>query len=88
MIRYDNSENWFGIWVEDRKAMQETMVRNMTADLNVGYDYFGTSIVCQRFLIDEYKRQTDAQLDRFKTMREEEINRWCFYDLVQKGAIE
>lgn len=38
--------------------------------------------------IDEYKAEFDKQLDEFKTMEEKEVNRWCFYDMKKRGAIE
>lgn len=51
------------------------------------YDYFGKSIVEQNKAIEKYKSDVDDTFDLFKTMDEEEVNRWCFYDLKKRGAI-
>lgn len=41
MARVTERDDWFEIWFTDKKAMIETMVHNMAADLENGYDYFG-----------------------------------------------
>lgn len=79
---------WFDLWFEDKKSMIDTMVRNMTADLAAGYDYFGKAIRDQKQEIERYKTQLDNELDMFKAMDEKAVNRWCFYDMKKRGAIE
>ena len=88
MARITDRDNWFEIWFEDREAILSTMVRNMAADLEAGYDYFGNSITKQRQEIEKYKDETDHALDMFKFMDEKAVNRWCFYELKKHGAIE
>ena len=88
MTRFDKSIDWLEMYVSDRESMQNTMIRNMSADLDAGYDYFGKSIKQQRVAIDEFRAKFDAVLDMFKTMSEEQVNRWCFYELKKLGAIE
>lgn len=88
MSRVSDRNDWFELWFSDKQCMVETMVKNMQADLNAGYDYFGNSIRKQMKQIDEYKAEFDKQLDEFKTMEEKEVNRWCFYDMKKRGAIE
>ena len=44
MARITDRDDWFDLWFEDKQGMIETMVKNMTADLEVGYNYFGNSI--------------------------------------------
>lgn len=68
--------------------MLSTMIRNMSADLDCGYDYFGKSISQQREAIDEYKKEFDREMEQFKTMDEKQVNRWCFYDMKKRGVIE
>ena len=81
--------DWFEIWFDDKQAILDTMVRNMNSDLENGYDYFGSSIRKQRADIDEYKARFDEQMDRFKEMESDsKVNRWCYYDLKKRGAIE
>ena len=80
-------KNWFEIWFEDKQAMIETMTRNMVADLEAGYDYFGKSITQQRKDIEDYKRQFDDQVEAFKFMDIGRVNHWCYFDLKRRGAI-
>ena len=88
MARITDREDWFEIWFEDRESILSTMMRNMGADLEAGYNYFGQSIVKQRQEIQKYKDETDHTLDMFKDMDEKAVNRWCFYELKKHGAIE
>ena len=87
MVRITDRNDWFDVWFEDRESILSTMVRNMTSDLNAGYDYFDQSITKQKQEIAEYKAQTDKTLDMFKGMDEKAVNRWCFYELKKHGAI-
>lgn len=85
--RISDRDDWFFVWQDDKESILETMIKNMTSDLNAGYDYFGKSIVEQHKMIEEYKSGMDATYDLFKSMDEKEVNRWCFYDLKKRGAI-
>ena len=84
----DRRGEWFDIWFEDRKSMLDTMIGNMVSDLEHGYDYYGKLIWEQREMIDAYKAATDEALDQFKFMDDAQVDRWCFYDLKKRGAIE
>lgn len=86
--RITDRNDWFEIWFEDRESILNTMMRNMGADLEAGYNYFGQSIIKQRQEIQKYKDETDHTLDMFKDMDEKAVNRWCFYELKKHGAIE
>ena len=86
MARNERTD-WLDIWYEDRQYMLNTMTRNMVADLDAGYDYFGNSITKQRAMIEEYKRETDDQMEAFKFMNEAQVNHWCYIDLKRRGAI-
>lgn len=88
MARVTDSDNWFEIWFEDKKAMLDTMVRNMASDLANGYDYFGKTITTQRADIERYQRQFDNEVDSFKVLDDKQVNRWCFYDMKKRGVIE
>ena len=85
--RISDRDDWFEVWQDDKESILETMIKNMTSDLNHGYDYFGKSIVEQRRAIEAYRKEIDNTFDLFKTMDEKEVNRWCFYDLKKRGAI-
>ena len=79
--------DWFELWFEDKKSLIETMYRNLAADLDAGYDFYGSSIQKQIREIDEYRAQFDAEMDSFKTMDDAKVQRWCYYDLKKRGAI-
>ena len=79
--------DWFERWFADNQRLLETMVRNMAADLECGYNYFGDSITRQRQQIAEYKAQFDSEVDGFKAMEERAVERWCYYDMKKRGAI-
>ena len=80
-------KNWFELWVDDKENIADTMVRNMRADLDAGYNYFGDCIRKQREAIDAYKKAFDDQLMAFTDMDDAKRNRWCYYDLLRRGAI-
>lgn len=85
--RISDRNDWFSVWQDDKESILQTMINNMTSDLNAGYDYFGKSIVEQNKAIEKYKSDMNATYDLFKSMNENEVNRWCFYDLKKRGAI-
>lgn len=86
--KLSDRDDWFDLWFEDKKSILQTMIQNMADDLEVGYTYFGACIQRQKAMIDEYKKCFDEQMDVFKAMEEKAVNRWCFYDLKKRGAIE
>lgn len=86
--KQNGDAKWFEMWYSDKKAMISTMISNMAADLNAGYDLYGKSITEQRQMIVEYQKAFEDQLDAFKTMDDEQVNRWCFYDMKKRGVIE
>ena len=84
----DRRGEWFEIWQDDKESILEIMISNMVSDLNAGYNYFGKSIQQQIVDIDNYKKQFDSEMDKFKSMSDDEVDRWCFYDLKKRGAID
>jgi spermidine/putrescine-binding protein len=86
--RVTDSKEWFDMWFEDKKSIIATMYSNMGSDLAAGYDYFGKSIQRQKQEIANYEDEFERQLDKFKSMSDDEVNRWCFYDMKKRGAIE
>lgn len=87
MANIKDRDDWFDIWFNDKQSILATMVRNMADDLKAGYDYFGACITRQRQEIEDYQKAIDDQLDKFKTMDEQSVERWCFYELKKTGAI-
>lgn len=86
-------EKWFDIWKEDKESIIYCMVRNMSDDLDAGYDYFGKSITEQRKMIEDYKAQFDREYEMLKRIvlqyadGEKRVERWCYLDLKKRGAI-
>ena len=85
--RITDLPDWFPLWHEDKQAILDTMVRNLQADLNAGYDYFGNSATSQRQSIEAYKAQMDEEMKTFRTMTDSQVSHWCFYDMKRRGAI-
>ena len=79
--------DWFPLWHEDKQSILETMVRNLQADLNAGYDYLGSPATSQRQNIEAYKAQMDEEMKAFRTMTDSQVSHWCFYDMKRRGAI-
>lgn len=79
--------NWFEIWFADKQSVIETMIRNMQADLEAGYNPHGASISHQRVEIDAYKAAFASKLEQFANMTEEKVQRYCHYDLLRRGVI-
>lgn len=88
MAKTKYTDDWFEMWHLDKEVILNTMVRNMTADLECGYDYFGKSITEQREAIEAYKEKFDAEVMGFAEKTDEQRNRWCYYDMLRRGVIE
>lgn len=78
---------YFRIWFEDRQSILETMKRNMLADLEAGYDPEGRSIRKQKVNIEKFEIEFEERIDQFKNMEDGKVERWCYYDLIKRGAI-
>ena len=79
--------DWFEMFCEDKKNILNTMARNMAADLEAGYDYFGKSIQQQIKDMEEYKKAFDAELDKIAEMEPSRVNHYCYVKLKKSGAI-
>ena len=88
MAKTKYTDDWFEMWHLDKEVILNTMVRNMTADLQCGYDYFGKSITAQREAIEAYKAKFDAEVMSFAEKTDEQRNKWCYYDMLRRGVIE
>lgn len=88
MAKTKYTDDWFEMWHLDKEVILNTMVRNMTADLECGYDYFGKSITEQREAIEVYKEKFDAEVMSFAEKTDEQRNKWCYYDMLRRGVIE
>ena len=88
MCKYsDNKGEWFEMWYDDKKWIISIMYRNMASDLDNGYNPLGKAIREQKIMIDNYEQDINNTLDKFSTMDEKQVDKWCFYDLLKRGAI-
>lgn len=79
--------DWFEIWCEDKQNILNTMARNMAADLEAGYDFFGNSIQRQIRDMEDYKKAFDSEMDKIAEMDPARVNHYCYVKLKKAGAI-
>lgn len=79
--------DWFAIWCADYEGLIETAIRNLCADLAVGYNPYGESIKRSRAVVDEFKTRYADGLEKLKSLDEKQAGRWCYLDMKKRGAI-
>ena len=79
--------DWFEIWCEDKQGILNTMARNMAADLEAGYDFFGNSIQRQIKEMEEYREAFHSEMDKIAEMDPSRVNHYCYVKLKKAGAI-
>ncbi len=79
--------DWFELWRADKECIIATMARNMAADLEAGYDYFGKSMTEARAELEAYRAAYMADLDHIAEMEPRKVQHWCYIKLLQAGAI-
>lgn len=81
-------ENWYRIYLQDRRAMLDTMQRNLLSDLDAGYSPQGQSVTTQRKRIDDFKKEFASAIDMLRTISANEREYWCYCELLTLGAID
>lgn len=76
------------IWHDDKKSIIKTMVKNVNADIQAGYNWLGKSIQQQLNDITAYTANYEREVAILTTMTFEAQQRWCKRDLIKRGAIE
>ena len=79
--------DWFELWRQDRECIIDTMIRNMNADIDCGYDPNGKCITEQREEINRVKAEYDADMDKLGEMDANKVQHWCYIRLLKIGAI-
>lgn len=79
--------DWFTIWLEDKRSILATMMRNLQSDIDAGYSPDGNSVRKQGEEILAYQSKFESEMDRFEEMTADEVNHWCYRDLLRRGAI-
>lgn len=89
---YNKTENYYAMWKADKENIICTMYRNLTADLEAGYDPVGDTITKEQAEIEAYKASYKAQdyilCDMALNDGHEAVNRWCYKDMIRRGVIE
>lgn len=88
MATYTKKTDWMELWIDDKKSIIEIMHKNMQSDIECGYDVTGLAIRRQIEEISAYTEQYHKELMALAAMDWEKANRWCFCDLLRRGAIE
>lgn len=81
-------DKWFEMWYNDKTSIIDTMLKNIAADIEAGYDPLGNSIKKQRKELDEYIKIFDAEVELLKEFTPKQCEHWCKLDLLKRGAIE
>lgn len=82
---YDRTIDFQSMWIADKKSIMETMHRNMTDDINAGYDPTGLSIRNQLAELSAYTEKFNAELMALADHKNP--NYWCYLDMVRRGVI-
>ena len=78
---------WFDLWRSGKDTILRTMVSNLHADLEAGYQPTGDSVGRQLATIADYRNNTNVQIMRLLNMTPEARDRWCFDDMLKHGTI-
>ena len=60
---------------------------HIASDIINGYNLLGYNIQKQITDIIKYENDYDRQILEFGNMTDEQVNKWCYYDLKKRGAI-
>lgn len=87
-MRVTDRKDWYNLWMEDKISMIQTMRNNLASDIKNDYNLLSMTIQKQIIDIVNYEREYERQFEKFSLMSDKEINKWCYYDLKKRGAID
>lgn len=76
------------MWHDDKNCVIKTMVRNMNADMQAGYDWLSMAIQEQLATITTYTVEYKKQSRALEFMTNNDAQKWCKRDLIRSGTIE
>ena len=79
---------WIFMWNDDKRSVVATMYRNLTADIEAGYDLFGYSVRQAQAAITTYVAKWERQITELARLDTDAKGRKCFEWLRDCGAIE
>lgn len=86
-MRYDKNTDYITMWTQDKNNMITIMYHNMVDDLYAGYDPLGSTITRELEMISTYKAEYQNQITITSRMDTATRNRWCYDDMIRRGAI-
>lgn len=88
MSRVTDRNDWKEIWTLDKQSIIKTMRQNLASDLVAGYDVFGMNIQKQLLEIAAYEDDFNRKVSEMNRMTDVAANKYCYYDLKKRGAID
>ena len=82
-----NRSDWFEIWCEDWEGLITTQSLNIKAELDAGWKWKSDRVQHEVNVLNQFQNTYRLQLGRFAEMEEKQVQRWCYYDLLRRGAI-
>ncbi len=79
--------DWFDVWCADWEGLIETQARNIQSEIEAGWKYKSARVQNEIRILNEFNGEYKMNLGRFGGMTDEEVNRYCYYDLLRRGAI-
>lgn len=86
-MRVTDRKDWYNLWTEDKISMIQTMRNNLASDIKNDYNLLSMTIQKQIIDIVNYEKEYEKQFEKFSLMSDEEVNKWCYYNLKKRGAI-
>lgn len=80
-------KDWFDVWCADWEGLIETQARNVQSEIDAGWKYKSDRVQNELRILNKFNGEYRRQLGRFASMEDKEVNRFCYYDLLRRGAI-
>lgn len=79
---------WVDMWKWDKRSIASTMLRNLSADLDVGRELDGKTVFdgIIEILVYAFNYKKEVLVLSIKDV--EAAGRWCFDDMKRRGTIE
>lgn len=79
---------WIEMWNGSKRSTVASMYRNLTADIEAGYDLFGYSVRQAQAAITTYVAEWERQITELARLDTVSKGRKCFEWLKKSGDIE
>lgn len=79
--------DWFEVWCEDWEGLLQTQGRIIQSELEAGHSWSSRHVQHEVEILEQWDREYRYNLGRFAEMTEGQVKRWCYFDLLKRGAI-